>query len=54
MRGTWALRAWVCQNLGRGFQALPAYLLLVNLLCSVAEHPTYTPDLAFLLLLASV
>lgn len=28
--------------------------LLVNLLCSVAEHPTHTPDLAFLLLLASV
>lgn len=49
--------AWVCPDLGRGFLGLPAYLLLVNLLFSVTEHPTHTADLAdlaFVLLLASV
>lgn len=54
VRETWALRAWVCPDLGRGFLELPIYLLSVNLLCSVAEHPSHNPDLAFLLLLASV
>lgn len=54
VRGTWALRAWVCPDLGRGFLGLPVYLLSVNLLCSVAEPPTHTPDLAFLPLLATV
>lgn len=54
MRGTWALRAWVCPDLSRGFLGFPACFLTVYLLFSAAEHPTHTPDLAILLLLASV